>query len=116
MVALVSTHHHDGGTTTPFYGTIPRVLPLQGTSVLTHHRPVDHVPESADVFRTAVLVLEVVGVFPHVEAEDGNHGLARCSLHERVVLRKRRNGETGGGEGGGGVSSFAYLTVGVIDH
>src|SRR3546814_2787056 len=47
--------------------------------------PVDHVVERADVVRTTVLVLQVVGVFPHVQAED--RGVARAdALHERVVL------------------------------
>jgi hypothetical protein len=47
----------------------------------------DHVPEGGDVVRTAVLVVEVVGVLPDIEAEDGlaldaGDGLA----HERAVL------------------------------
>src|SRR3546814_7364891 len=47
--------------------------------------PVDHVVERADVVRTTVLVLQVVGVFPHVQAED--RGVARAdALHERAVL------------------------------
>ena len=33
--------------------------------------PVDDVPPVAKVFWTAVLVLEIVGVFPYVVAEDG---------------------------------------------
>src|SRR3954449_6445337 len=44
-------------------------------------RPVDHVPPRRDVLRPAVLVLEVVGVFPDVEAED-----RRAPLHERAIL------------------------------
>lgn len=48
---------------------------------MSHHSPVDHVPEGADVLRPAVLVLEVVGVLPHVEAEDGEHSRAGCAVH-----------------------------------
>lgn len=58
---------------------IIRKSPLQLLS--SHHRPVDHVPEGADVLGPAVLVLEVVGVLPHVQAEDGDHGRAGCALH-----------------------------------
>src|SRR3546814_19710412 len=47
--------------------------------------PVDHVVERADVVRAAVLVLQVVGVLPHVQAQD--RGVARAdALHERAVL------------------------------
>src|SRR5690606_17842768 len=46
--------------------------------------PVDHVVERGDVVGAAVLVLEVIGVFPDVEAEDrrvaGTH-----ALHQRIV-------------------------------
>src|SRR3546814_21178466 len=46
---------------------------------------VDHVVERADVVRSTVLVIQVVGVFPHVLAED--RGVARAeALHEREVL------------------------------
>src|SRR5690606_1978405 len=49
--------------------------------VLLDGRPVHHVPEVLDVFGAAVLVLEVIGVLPHVQAEDG-----RVPVHHRVVL------------------------------
>src|SRR5207245_7636537 len=39
---------------------------------LSHLRPVDHVPPRRHVIRPAVLVLEVVGVLPHIEAEHRN--------------------------------------------
>ena len=44
-------------------------------------RPVDHVPPGSDVIRPTILVLEIVGMLPHVAAE--NRGLA---AHERGVL------------------------------
>src|SRR5690606_5796665 len=43
--------------------------------------PVDHVPPVGDVLGTAVLILEVVGVLPHVQAQDG-----RLAVHQRAVL------------------------------
>src|SRR5437764_9676198 len=49
--------------------------------ILADLGPVDHVPPRRDVLRPAVLVLEVVGMFPDVEAED-----RRAPLHERAVL------------------------------
>ena len=52
-----------------------------------HGVPVDHVPPRGDVVGAAVLVLQVVGVLPHVDAE---HGV--LALHDRRVLvgRARR--------------------------
>src|SRR5690606_12864627 len=50
-----------------------------------HLGPVDHLEESRDVVRAAVLVLQVVRVLPHVQAQD--RGVARANvLHQRVVL------------------------------
>src|SRR4029453_5268801 len=43
--------------------------------------PVHDVPPGIDVVGAAVLVEQVVGVLPDVEAEDG-----RAALHHRVVL------------------------------
>src|SRR5579859_4733195 len=43
--------------------------------------PVDGVEPGRDVVRALVLVLEVVGVLPHVDAEDRGH-----ALHVRAVL------------------------------
>src|SRR5579884_4531102 len=43
--------------------------------------PVDHVPPGLDVVGPAVLVLEVVGVLPHVDAQQ-----RRLALADRVVL------------------------------
>src|SRR4028118_24846 len=43
--------------------------------------PVDDVPEGVYVLRAAVLVLEVVGVLPHVQAHH-----RRLALHQRRVL------------------------------
>merc|ERR1719240_2202443 len=54
-----------------------------GRVVFTDLVPVDHVEEGTDVLRAPVLVLEVVGVLPDVDAHDGHEAVA---IHEGVVL------------------------------
>src|SRR5437016_8412147 len=44
-------------------------------------RPIDHVPPRVDVVRPAILVLQVVGVLPDVDAED-----RVLAVHQRTVL------------------------------
>src|SRR5437763_3446381 len=58
---------------------IPRLLPCG--KPLLHFVPIDHVPPRADVVGAAVLVLQVVGVLPDVEAKH-----REFSLHQRAVL------------------------------
>src|SRR5687767_8937287 len=56
--------------------------PLLGCVVAARDlRPVDDVPPGGDVVRPAVLVLQVVGVLPDVDAEDRGH-----PVRERSVL------------------------------
>jgi hypothetical protein len=55
-------------------------------AVLTDLVPVDNVPPVADILGPAVLVLEVVGMLPNIQSEDGEHNLVSDALHERVVL------------------------------
>src|SRR5579872_3254333 len=43
--------------------------------------PVDHVPPGGKIFRAAVLVLQIVGMLPHVVAQDREE-----SLGKRAVL------------------------------
>src|SRR5205809_1154124 len=43
--------------------------------------PIYHVPPRLDVIRPAVLVIQVIGVLPNVDAEQG-----RVAIHERTVL------------------------------
>mmetsp|Transcript_8816 Transcript_8816/g.20800 ORF Transcript_8816/g.20800 Transcript_8816/m.20800 type:complete len:234 (+) Transcript_8816:125-826(+) len=60
---------------------------LGGASVvLADLVPVDNVPVGGDVLRAAVLVLKVVGVLPHVKAEDRDEARLGRAVHERVVL------------------------------
>src|SRR6201999_840783 len=42
----------------------------RGGVVLLSLRPVDHVTDRLEVVGALVLVFEVVGVFPHIDAED----------------------------------------------
>src|SRR5438094_8258296 len=58
---------------------IPRLLPCG--KPLLHFVPIDHVPPRADVVGAAVLVLQVVGFHPDVEARHGE-----CSLHHTADL------------------------------
>ena len=50
--------------------------------VLGDSIPIYKVPERVDIFGAAVLVLEVVGVFPDVEAEDGRVAFGK----DRVLI------------------------------
>jgi hypothetical protein len=54
--------------------------------VFVHLVPVDNIPPVGDVLGAAVLVLEVVGVLPDVDAEDGVLDFVLYALHQRVVL------------------------------
>ncbi len=49
--------------------------------------PVHHIPKCGDVVGTAVLIVEVVGVFPDVETEDrAIAATAEVGSHDRIVL------------------------------
>src|SRR5207249_5524450 len=54
--------------------------------VLRDRVPVHHVPPSLKVIGAAVLILEIIGMLPHVDAED-----RRVAIHQRTVLIWRRN-------------------------
>src|SRR5882724_1603201 len=43
--------------------------------------PIHQIPPSGDVFRAAILILEIVSVFPDVQTQDGF-----LAVHERAVL------------------------------
>src|SRR5688572_29123004 len=49
-----------------------------------HFRPVHHVPPRPKIIGPAVLVFQVVGVLPHIDAED-----RLLAFHQRVVLVRR---------------------------
>src|SRR5215212_1781435 len=60
---------------------LPRRLPAV---VLRNLRPVNDVPPSFDVIRAAVLVIQVVGVFPDVHTND-----RFVAVHQWTVLVRR---------------------------
>jgi len=49
--------------------------------IFCHGVPVHHVPPCFDVIGPAVLVFEIIGVLPNVDAKNG-----RVAVHQRVVL------------------------------
>ena len=61
-------------------------LAFGGGVALGYGVPIDDVPEGADVIRTAVLVLQVVGMLPNVESEDGGAFAIDVARHEGAVL------------------------------
>jgi len=46
-----------------------------------HFRPVHHIPPRCDVVRSAILVVQIIGVLPHVETEHRS-----LSAHDGTVL------------------------------
>ena len=56
-------------------------LLFRGGKSFSHGVPVNHVEKRRDVIGPAILVIQVVGVFPNVEAEDWG-----AAFHERAVL------------------------------
>ena len=55
-------------------------------AVLGNLVPVDDVPPGADVFRSTVLVFQVVSVLPNIQTKDWELDLIADTLHERIVL------------------------------
>jgi hypothetical protein len=53
---------------TPQADEVPGLL-LPAGEALADFLPVHHVPPGSDVFGTAVLIFQIVGVLPHVEPE-----------------------------------------------
>ena len=49
---------------------------FEGFEALIDFVPVDYVPPGGEIFRTAVVVFQVVGMLPDIVAEDGEDGLA----------------------------------------
>src|SRR5690606_41442555 len=55
--------------------------------------PIDHIPEGSHVIRTLVLIVQIIGMLPHVQAEEGSPLEIRY-VHQRIVLIGRRaNGQ-----------------------
>jgi len=51
--------------------------------------PIDHLPEGANILRPAVLIFEIIGVLPDMQAEKRMPALA----NRRVLRESRRDGE-----------------------
>jgi hypothetical protein len=54
--------------------------------ILCDFGPIHHVPPSFEIIRPAILVIEIVGVFPNIDAEN-----RFVAVHERAVLVRRRH-------------------------
>jgi hypothetical protein len=54
------------------------------------HLPVHDIPPRIDVIRTLVLILQVVGVFPHVAAEERNEAVHEWAILVRLLDRLNR--------------------------
>src|ERR1043166_1788002 len=63
---------------------VPLISRLSSGIILRHRVPIHHVPPRLDVIGAAVLVLEIIGMFPNIESMNG-----RVTLHERAVLVRR---------------------------
>src|SRR5690606_4630971 len=72
------------GIIRPAAAGTPRSAGTRGGVLLRYGVPVDDVPPRLDVVGPPVLVLQVVGVLPDVEAED-----RRVAVHDRRVLVRR---------------------------
>jgi hypothetical protein len=48
--------------------------------------PVYDIPPSTDVFRSAVLVFQVIGVLPDIQTKDWELDFISDTLHERIIL------------------------------
>jgi hypothetical protein len=48
--------------------------------------PVDAVPEGLEVLVAAVLKLEVIGMFPDIDAQKGLSGSEALEVHQGIVL------------------------------
>ena len=70
---------------------LDRLPTCGGRVVLSNLIPVDHIVECGNVLGATVLVLKVVCVLPHVDAEDGDEPRLSRAVHQRIVLVGRRD-------------------------
>src|SRR4051812_4638078 len=64
----------------PHYSATP-FRSVLGAVVLRDLSPIHHIPPGLDVIGPAILVIEIIGVFPDIDAEQ--RGIA---LHQRAIL------------------------------
>src|SRR6202034_3902055 len=67
-------------------GALSLRLLLRLLEALVDLRPVHHVPPCGQIFRPAVLILQVISVLPNIVAQNGE-----VSLRQRAVLVRTRN-------------------------
>ena len=51
--------------------------------------PVDNIPPVRDIFGTAILIFQIISMFPHVDSENGRHPIRKRS----ILIRSRKNGQ-----------------------
>src|SRR5215467_6924497 len=81
--------HHlddDEGVLDSIHGLNPGILLAES---FVHRVPVDRVEPRGDVVRPLVLVLQVVSVLPHVDAEDRRHAVHVRAVLVRVALDRK---------------------------
>src|SRR5881394_633977 len=72
-------------------GLWPAASLLRRSKSLGDLIPIHHVPESRYVIRAAILIVEIVGVLPYVQAQKRRAADAGgCLAHQRAVLVGRR--------------------------
>src|SRR5436190_4968494 len=64
----------------------PNAIRWPESVILRHRVPVHNVPPRFEIIGAAVLIFQVIGVLPHIDAEDG-----RVPVHQRAVLIWRGN-------------------------
>ena len=87
--------------------------------------PVDHIEERLDVFRPPVLVFQVVGMFPYIQAEQRSFALAQgivligCGDNVQPAVVCHKPGPTAAEQQSGRVWKFAFkrfeITEGLFD-
>src|SRR5580692_8838243 len=82
--------------------------------VISSLRPVNGIPPGFDVIRPAILVLQVIGVLPDIEAE---HGLAAvedgivligAGFNDQLAVANQQPGPAGAKAGGGGLTKLGF--------
>ena len=56
------------------------------STVLGNLVPVNDIPPGANVFRSTILVFQVIGMLPYIQTKDWKFDFVTNTLHERIVL------------------------------
>src|SRR6185503_4106740 len=81
----------DGTDGPSLYSARPAVAPYRCANywrsvIFRHHVPVNNVPPRLEVISAPVLILQVIGVLPHIDPDN-----RRIAVHQRAVLIWRGN-------------------------